>query len=160
MLRNTLSTYMGCYIRTHNIEGVRNDIVGTRLKPDLRRTERPGTETTQRTGTRTFSKKKLCRGRPSTVTIHTFAEADVGRGAGTARTSASRGSLVETCASKFPNFNLWVNLCDLSWFSQSRDSLGVFYLSVYSTLCIRYTMNRTKINIMNFLSSNDAYKRA
>ena len=51
MLRNTLSTYMGCYIRTHNIEGVRNDIVGTRLKPDLRRTERPGTGTTQTTGT-------------------------------------------------------------------------------------------------------------
>ena len=96
----------GSYIGTHNIKGVRNVIVGTRLKPDLRRTERPGTETTQRTGTRTFSKKKLCRGRPSTVTIHTFAEADVGRGAGTARTSASRGSLVETCASKFPNFNL------------------------------------------------------
>ena len=96
----------GSYIGTHNIKGVRNVIVGTRLKPDLRRTERTGTETTQRTGTRTFSKKKLCRGRPSTVTIHTFAEADVGRGAGTARTSASRGSLVETCASKFPNFNL------------------------------------------------------
>ena len=51
MFRNTLSINMGSYIGTHNIEGVRSVIVGTRLKPDLRRTERPGTGTTQTTGT-------------------------------------------------------------------------------------------------------------